>query len=48
MDLALNFLLFGKYEYTHGIFRSVILAIIFLLHVNINFSLVLKIPIFKE
>ena len=48
------FFLFDRHEYTHGIFRSVILVIVFILQVYVTFSLFFKIwltesiLIFKE
>ena len=43
MDQVLDFLLFDKYEYTDGIFRSVILVNIFMLRVYVTFPLFFKV-----
>ena len=43
MDQVLKFLSFDKHEYTHWIFRSVILISIFMLRVYVTFSLFCKI-----
>ena len=40
---VLNFLLFGKHEYTHGIFWSLILVSVFMSRVTVTVSLFLKI-----
>ena len=42
-EQVLNFLLFDKHEYTHGIFWSIILVSIFMLWAYVTFSLFLKI-----
>ena len=42
-DQVLDFLLFDKHEYIHGIFWSVILVSVFMLQVYVTFSLFLKI-----
>ena len=42
-DQVLDFLLFDRYEYTHGIFQPVILVSLFLLQVYVTFSLFFKI-----
>ena len=42
-DLIVDFLLFDEHDYTHGIFRSVILISIIILQAYISFSLFLKV-----
>ena len=42
-DQVLDFLLFVRYEYTHGIFQPVYLVSVFLLRVYVTFSLFFKI-----
>ena len=47
-DQVLNFLLFDKHEYTHGIFWSVLLVGIFTLRVYVTFCLFLKVWLTKS